>query len=352
MKSPELIVHGTASEKDSKDIQEEGFKTKSGRANISGDLIYAFEWATDESRRRGSQSKSEITAEEQGRLVIMSVPEDKSVSYATHTGIEIDDENQIISGYPSKYQSGRRQLAIYQEGDIQQQREVMEQAKAEKENIKLQLDNLFLENNIDPNKIKTRSDLIRETSSFETKKKLSILQKAEKLENQLSEKRQIAEPKIRISQENILMSIIRSEELKEKLNELRQKIESLETIDFEYFIDEISRIIIDNQDNIYNTDINIKEIVETLLISTVEAEIVNRIRTLSMNIKRLQGYTIYNRGEEKVQEQELDKRELRDKLSRYYSIITAEDFDIGVESLNRYLRMNIKKLLEELDGIV
>jgi hypothetical protein len=352
MKSPELVVHGTASEKDSKDIQEEGFITKSGRANISGDLIYAFEWATDKSRRRGSQSESEVTAEEQGRLVIMSVPEDKSVSYATHTGIEIDDETQIISGYPSKYQSGRRQLAIYQEGDIQQQREVMEQAKAEIEDIQLQLNNLFLKNNIDPNKIETRRDLIRETSSFETEQKLSILQKAEKLSNQLSEKRQIAEPKIRISQENILMSIIASEELKEKLNELSQKIESLESIDFEYFSDAISKIILDNKDNIYTSDINIKEIVDTLLISTVETEIMNRIRTLSMKIKGLQGYNIYNRGEEKVQEQELDKRELRDKLSRYYSIITEEDFDIGVKHLNRYLKTNIKKLLEELDSIV
>ena len=48
----------------------------------------------------------------------MKVPEDKSVNYATHTNIEIDESSKEITGYSSKYESGRKQLAIYDEGDV------------------------------------------------------------------------------------------------------------------------------------------------------------------------------------------------------------------------------------------
>ena len=56
MKSPEFITHGTSSEKDAEKIKNEGFEAQEGRATVSGDLIYAFEWATKQERRKGSKS--------------------------------------------------------------------------------------------------------------------------------------------------------------------------------------------------------------------------------------------------------------------------------------------------------
>ncbi len=50
MKSPEFITHGTSSEKDAEKIKNEGFKAQEGRTTVSGDLIYAFEWATKQER--------------------------------------------------------------------------------------------------------------------------------------------------------------------------------------------------------------------------------------------------------------------------------------------------------------
>jgi len=39
---------------------------------------------------------------------------------------------------------------------------------------------------------------------------------------------------------------------------------------------------------------------------------------------------------------------LRQKLEKILSIVEADNFDIGMENLNMYVRMNMRKLLEEL----
>lgn len=349
MKSPEFITHGTSSEKDAEKIKNEGFEAQEGRATVSGDLIYAFEWATKQERRKGSKSESEIGEEEKGRLVIMKVPEDKSVDYATHTDIEVDESSKEITGYSSKYESGRKQLAIYNEGDVVEKREKIEQAKRELKEIDAQFSAFFKENNIDPDQIKSKEDLVEAIKSFDIEKKIAILKKAEELERQRTEKRKLGEPNVAIAQENILMSIVPTAELGEKLGELSQKIRRLEKVELENFTEELSKIIEDNKENFLASGLDVREVVGNLLTSTMETEVVNMVRSLSMDVKRAQGYEIYNRGKDEVKEKEVDKDQLKQKLEKILSIVEADNFDIGMENLNRYVRMNVKKLLEELE---
>ncbi len=348
MKSPEFITHGTSSEKDAEKIKHEGFEAQEGRATVSGDLIYAFEWATKQERRKGSKSESEIAEEEKGRMVIMKVPEDKSVDYATHTDIEVDETSKEITGYSSKYESGRKQLAIYDEGDVVEKREKIEQAKKELKEINAQFSVFFKENNIDPDQIKSKEDLIETIKSFDIEKKIEILKNAEEFERQRTEKRKLAEPNVAISQENILMSVVPTAELGEKLGELSQKIRGLEKVELENFTEELSKIIEDNKENFLASGLDVREVVGNLLTSTMETEVVNMVRSLSMDVKRAQGYEIYNRDKDGVKEKEVDKEQLKQKLEKILSIVEADNFDIGMENLNRYIRMNVKKLLEEL----
>lgn len=348
MKSPEFITHGTSSEKDAEKIKNEGFEAQEGRATVSGDLIYAFEWATKQERRKGSKSESEIGEEEKGRMVIMKVPEDKSVDYATHTDIEVDEASKEITGYSSKYESGRKQLAIYNEGDVVEKREKIEEAKKELKEIDSQFSSFFKENNIDPDQVKSKEDLVEAIKSFDIEKKIEILKKAEELERQRTEKRKLAEPNIAISQENILMSVVPTTELGEKLGELSKKIRGLEKIELGNFTEELSKIIEDNKENFLASGLDVQEVVGNLLTSTMETEVVNMVRSLSMDVKRAQGYEIYNRGKDEVKEKEVDKEQLKQKLEKILSIVEADNFDIGMENLNRYIKMNVKKLLEEL----
>jgi len=348
MKSPEFITHGTSSEKDAEKIKNEGFEAQEGRATVSGDLIYAFEWATKQERRKGSKSESEIGEEEKGRMVIMKVPEDKSVDYATHTDIEVDESSKEITGYSSKYESGRKQLAIYDEGDVVEKREKIEQAKKELKEIDSQFSAFFRENNIDPDQIKSKEDLVEAIKSFDIEKKIEILKKAEELEKQRAEKRKLAEPNVAISQENILMSVVPTVKLGEKLGELSQKIRGLEKVELENFTEELSKIIEENKENFLASGLDVREVVGNLLTSTMETEVVNMVRSLSIDVKRAQGYEIYNRGKDEVKEKEVDKGQLKEKLEKILSIVEADNFDIGMENLNRYIRMNVKRLLEEL----
>ncbi len=349
MKSPEYITHGTSSEGDAEKIMEKGFWVQEGRATVSGDLIYAFEWATKQERRKGSKSGSEISEEEKGRMVIMKVPEDKSVDYATHTGIEVDESSKEITGYSSKYESGRKQLAIYDEGDVVKKREKIEQAKKELKEIDAQFSAFFKENNIDSNQIKSREDLVEAIKPFDIEKKIEILKKAEELGKQRTEKKKITELNIVISQENILMSIVPTAELGEKLGELSQKIRNLEAVDLENFTEELSKIISGNKENFFASGLDVQEVVGNLLSSTMETEVINIVRSLSMDVKRARGYEIYNRGKDEVKEKSIDKEVLKRKLEKIQSIIEDENFDIGMENLNRYIKINVRNFLKELE---
>lgn len=349
MKSPEFITHGTSSVQDAEKIQNEGFKAEEGRATVSADLIYSFEWATDESKRKGSKSRTEIEDGEIGRMIIMSVPEEQYIGYAVHTDVEIDDETKSISGYSSKCVSGRKQLAIYEERDILNKRRELEQYKTELAELQSQIRNLCERYNIDYTLIQTRDDFWRVTNSLESSQKVNIRREGENIYDQMKAKRKLAEPEVLLPQENVLMSVVPTEDLGNVLIELKSKIEAVEKVDIESFVDSIAQIISKNKDNFIASGVDTREIIENLVESTIETEVMNLIRSLAGDVKRVQGYKVYNRGTDEVKEKEVNKGELVEKLERIQTIVEDDNFDIGMENLNRYIKINIKRLLNELN---
>lgn len=347
MKSPEYIAHGTSSEKDAKEILEEGFRAEEGRATVSGDLIYAYEWATEKERRKGSKSKSEI-GEEPGRLLIFEVPENKEVNYATHTGIELNESDKEISGYSSKYVGGRKQLGTYREGNIQERREKIEKAKNALAEICEEIKDYLAGFGIDSESIKSKEDLIKTIKPLELSKQTEILQKSAEFDTKLSAQKKTAEAPIDLGKENILMSLVPSPELGTKLGELRNEIRGLKKIDFETYVSELSEVIKKHQENFFADGIDVRSVLKIMLESTVEAEIMHMMRSLAGEVKRAKGYKIFNRGGDQVVEKAVDKNQLLQKLEKLEAVVQSEGFDMGMENLNRYIKANVKGLLEEL----
>lgn len=158
----------------------------------------------------------------------------------------------------------------------------------------------------------------------------------------------LAEPNVAISQENILMSIVPSPELGEKLAELSQKIRDLKKVNLPQFTEEISKIIEDNKENFLTPDRDVREVVKNLLVSTLETEVVNMVRPLFVEVKRAQGYAIYNRGQHEIKEGGVDKELLKQKLTKALASVGEDGFDIGLMNLNRYMKTHLRRLDAEL----
>lgn len=288
MKSPEYVVHGTASQKDAERIREEGFTVEEGRATVSGNLLYSFEWATEEERRTGSKSKSEIEDQESGRIIVMKVPEDKAVDYATHTDIEVDEENKVIGGFTSKYVSGRRQLAVFEGSEPHERRTELEEVKAIGGTV----------------------------------------------------------PEVTVAKEQIQLSIIPTEKIGSKLLEIRDRLRRLELVDVASLTAELAELISADERNYISPNTDIDEVIENLLRTTIESEVVNMIRNLSLDVERALGYQVKNK--DTVKEKEVDIGQLLAKLERIQEQITDEHFDFGTEHLNRYVRKNIDMFIAKL----
>src|SRR3989344_1735105 len=273
MKSLEYIIHGTSSDADAEKIKEDGFIAEEGRATVSADLIMAFKWASNKDKRKASKSESKVESGEGGRIVIMRTPDNKTVDYGKDTDIVVDNQDKEVSGFTSRYQSGRRYLAIYNKGEDQDSEAV-------------------------------------------------------------------------IPKEDILMSIVPTSELEEKLDELKKKIKNLEKVNLIEFTEALVEIIRNNKDNLVSSGDIIHEVVGNLLVSTIEAEVMNIVRTVAVDVKRAKGYKIYNKGEDKTEEKDVNVEKLKQELERYQSIVESSDFDIGIDSLNRYIKTSIHKLLE------
>jgi hypothetical protein len=351
MKSPDVVVHGTSSEGDAEKIKSEGFKVQEGRATVSGDLIYAFDWATNQERRRGSKSEAEVAEEETGRMVIMGVPEDKSIDYATHTSIEVDEESQEVTGYSSKYVSGRRQLAVYAEGDVKEKRGKIEKTKQELKELTEGFFSFLRGHGVDPERVKSKEDLVEAIKLFELTQKVEILKKAEEFERQRTEKRKEAELETSLAPENVLMSVVPTKQLGEKLDELSVQIRNLETVDLARFTEEVSVLIEQNEKNFLSSGINVREVVGNLLSTTFETEVVNMMRSLAGDVARARGFTIYNRGREEKIEKPVDVGQLREKIEKLKKVVESDDFNTGMEKLNRYVKMSVQRLAKEMGKV-
>jgi hypothetical protein len=350
MKSEKIVIHGTTSERIANKIQQEGFRSKEGRATVSQSLIYACEWATQRKRRTPNRSETPTRENEMGRIIIMKLPPDKKVYYATHTGIEINESLKEITGYTSKYQSGKRQLAIYCGEDVVSRKKRIESAKRELKELKDRFRSFLRENNIDPDQIRSREDLIKAIRIFDIDEQIRILRQVEEFEKKIRQKRNEAEPDIFLPKGAILMSIKPTQELRRKLNELSEKIRNGNYIDLDKFTEEICEIIESDKDNFISPGLNIKEIIRDLLVTTIMTEVINIIRSLYMDVMIAKGYKIYNRGKEELKRKTVDREKLREKLERILSAVQSGNLDLGIPAINRYVKMAIGKLLRELNS--
>jgi hypothetical protein len=277
MKSPEYITHGAVLESDAEKIVAEGFLAEEGRATVSTDLIMAFKWASLKEKERAGRSQGEGDGK-QGRIIIMKTPENVTADYGLETNIVVDEDKKEVTGFTSRFESGRRYLALYDK-DV-------------------------------------------EANSSEVK----------------------------VPEENILLSIIPTPELKEKLDELKNKIKNFEKINLIEFTESLVDVIKENKDNVISAQGDIHEAIGNLVVATIEDEYMSIVRAVSLDVKRVMGYKIYNKNEDSTDKRQVELEGLKAMLINYKQIIESPDFDIGLENVERYLRINVNKLLKELDG--
>lgn len=289
MKSPEFVVHGTASDEEGESILQTGFETKHGRPTVSGDLIYALEWAQDE-KKKDIRSRRDhgipISSQDRGRIIVIRTPDDLQVDYGTGNTIEIDDERKEISGYPMIYVGGRKQLGMY----------------------------------------------YTNSSSRDQKRAL--------------EEKNIQREPLSLGPESICMSIMPTPELTAVLNELKETIRQLETPDLQQKADELTQIILKTPENTIASNVDVRSTVRQLLDTTLETEVVSRIRGLSRNVKIARGYTIINKGE--VVKKSVNPRELLAQLNELCEKSSQAAFTMGKPSLDRYIRQTLPALRREL----
>lgn len=293
MKSPEFIAHGTPSEQRAEKILDEGFIAQEGRATVSGDIIYAFEWATERERQKSSRGRdTEIAEGETGRIIILKIPEDTIVGYGTQTGVVVNEKEKKITGYPRKYVSGRRQLGIYIRGadedgvNATKKQKAMEQAKEDLEILKIKIADFLRSENLDPRAADSLGYMRAAIKNFEPQRQAEILKKAEDFEKQKKILTKKARHIITLPKEQVLISIHPTEALGKKLAELSKEIRNLEKIDIARYTRELSEIIEENPENFLASGCNIPHTLARLIETTIETELVNGIRSLSKKLNK------------------------------------------------------------------
>lgn len=282
MRKLEYLTHGTiVSEKDAHTIENQGFEALEGRATVSGDLTYAFDWVTNKKRHEG---KFDISQRAERKIIALNLPDNKEIFYDINDGgVIVNNERKEILGKTARYPSRRRHLAIYEKGKM-----------------------------VD---LKNRQ-------------------------------------KLTVSKENILMSIIPDKKLGKVLERLKKKISNLESLDLDEHTKEIIEAIWGNKGNYIAQDIDEQKVIRSLLTTTVESIVTNRIRSWSLDIKKFQGYSIRdkNKGERRVSS--LSPQKLMNKLLQLKERLNDHTFDTGIKEVDRYLQSKTNLLISELKNIM
>ena len=133
----QFFLHGTSSLIDAGHIQKDGLTVREGRSTLSTDLEHALKWSMGENRHY-SESQTERTDNEIGRIIVLGKPNNYMIRYGLFTDAKIGDKE--VTGFPVKYASGRKQLAVYQ---IDAKKEDLEKlTKDEREKITLPPENI------------------------------------------------------------------------------------------------------------------------------------------------------------------------------------------------------------------
>jgi hypothetical protein len=243
---------------------------------------------------------------------------------------------------------GRKQLGIYQEGDTVEQRGDIEATKQEIVEVRLELQTYLEGFGFDIESLKSEEDLIAATHDFDVREQIEILTTVAGFREKITDLRQESESPIDIKKENILLSIVPSPELGNKLDRLKKEIYALDKIDIDSYVLELVDAIEADEENSIESGTDVEQVVRELLTTTVEAEVMTMVRSLAMDVKRAQGYDVYNRGGDDLVEKTVDRDVLMEKLEAIRRIVESEDFDIGAENLNRYIKFNLHKIMEDL----
>lgn len=131
------FLHGAASMIDARGIEEAGLRCREGRATLSTDLAHSLAWAMGE-KRQYSESQTARGEDEDGRVFIFRKPDDLRVDYGLFTDAVVTKDR--VTGFPIKYASGRKQLALYRSGSTKDQLQRLK--KEERDTVTLSPDNI------------------------------------------------------------------------------------------------------------------------------------------------------------------------------------------------------------------
>ncbi len=150
---------------------------------------------------------------------------------------------------------------------------------------------------------------------------------------------------------DIIMTLTPTETLSMISRELRKKVWNLQKIDFDLYVQKISKELSKKEHIIHDKTISLEQIAKDLLYSTLEQEVVNFIRNLYLMTMEYKWYDIY-KNEDKISL--LERKEYKESFNNFKilkEIVNKPNFDLtwfkDLERLNRYLKIFINKLYEE-----
>ena len=165
----------------------------------------------------------------------------------------------------------------------------------------------------------------------------------------VNEEEQQSRQPLNIADENIIVSIKPTEELGATLKNLKKDIKSLEKIDTQQYADRITDMFNEDESNKY-TRKQLLPIIENLVTTTVESEVVMMMRTLELNVLRAKGFRTFNNEIPIDDWQYLDKAALWDRLQELHLKSDTASFGFESTHIKRYIKSGTEYLINQLES--
>jgi hypothetical protein len=286
LSSIRYVVHGNSSRGDMQRIVREGLRVTEGRATVSTNLAHAYDWAVS-SAKRDAFSRSPTQREE------------------GETG------GIVVVAIPEEHRVG---LGTFTDIMIDEENKTISG---------------------DPLKYASGSKQLGIYSTPEVEQRKRALE-----DQRLAERPTLT---VAPGPDHFPLLIEPGEKSGEIIAMLDKKAKAFEKVN----IEEVSTQILEQISEREQVD---PEVIRELVRSSIESIVVSRIRNLAMDVKRARGFRIYNKGEETPADRPATVESVKSRLSNLKALSSQEDFDLGIEWLNAYVRANVEKLDEELQG--
>jgi len=275
--STSYVLHAKGSADEIEEVTVEGLKLTEGRATVSSNLVYSYEIAR--TKTNTTNVTAETDEEEPGSVIVIKLPENRKVGFATFTDIIVDEAQKQITGDPLKYVAAFKQLGIY-----------------------------------------SNTDTITRKTEIETMPVAS-------------------RPILAITPQDFNMFLQASDQLNNIIADIGAQARSFSQVYFE----EVSQRIKASSSTF---GVN-PEVLKEVVLSTIAAISVSRIRNLSLNIMRAQGYKIFNKNGEIIS-QIFNAENLALKLNDLKQKVQKPEFTLGIDWLDTYVKENIEMLAQEI----